>query len=75
MSWLNIGMTMACNCPISLNRWIAIVMVMTATMPTNQLHQGATASIWLVGKMGIPAINDTSSNANVETENETSVET
>ena len=52
-----------------------MVMVTTATSPQNQLHQGASASISLVGIKGIPARNDTSSNASVETVNETSVET
>ena len=75
ISWLNIGMIKACSCPISLNRWMAMVMVTTAMMPTNQLHQGAWASIVLVGKMGIPATSDTSNSANVETEKDTSVET
>ena len=54
---------------------MAMVMVTTATMPTNQLHQGASASIVSVGRMGIPAAIDTSNNARVETEKETSVET
>ena len=45
ISWLNIGMIKACNCPISLNRWMAMVMVTTATIPTNQLQHGASASI------------------------------
>ena len=75
ISWLNIGIIKACSCPISLNRWMAMVMVTTATMPTNQLHQGASASIVSVGRMGIPASSDTSSNASVETVNETSVDT
>ena len=75
ISWLNIGMIKACNCPISLNRWMAMVMVTTATIPTNQLQHGASASISWVGRMGIPASSDTSSSASVETEKETSVET
>ena len=66
---------MACNWPISLNRWMAMVMVTTATSPQNQLHQGASANISLVGTNGIPASSDTSSNASVETVNDTSVET
>ena len=75
ISWLNIGMISACNCPISLNKWMAMVMVTTATMPTNQLHQGASESIAWEGMMGNPASTDTSSRASVETVNETSVET
>ena len=69
------GMMIACNWPISLNRWMAMVMVTTAISPTNQLHQGVAASTWLEGTIGMPASIDTSSNANVDTENETSVET
>ena len=75
ISWLNIGMMIACKGPISLNRWIEIVMVTTATSPANQLHQDASASISPVGTIGLPDNSDTSNKASVETEKDTSVDT
>ena len=42
ISWLNMGITIACSWPNSLKRCMAMVIVISGIMPMNQLHHGAS---------------------------------